>query len=142
MAEGFRRVLKVFSFRRDSDAAKEDTVYGNGTKKAKKVLKRDVNWYDGQRNRVIAIDFGTSTIAVAWQDEIGTVFDLPIHENSKSIPTVLLVKGNNRTEIGERALIDYGDYQADIPGEATPVFFETVKMELQHEKVFNNNLLR
>lgn len=112
-------------------SANQETVYDNGTKKAKKVLKKGVDWYDGQKNRVIAIDFGTSTLAVAWLDEGGQIYDLPIQEGKKYIPTVLLIKGNNRTEVGERALVEFGKQLEDN----SAIIFEKIKMELQHTKV-------
>ena len=134
-------VRRLFMF--GSATKNDDVVFRNGTKKAKKVLKQDVDWYDGQPDKVIAIDFGTSTLAVAWQNETGQVFDLPIQEY-RTVPTVLLIKGNNRAEIGEKALVEYGnpdgnnvmDDATETQGAAfVPIFFDKVKMELQHEKV-------
>ncbi len=109
-----------------------NTHYDNGSIKAKKVMKSTVDWYDRQTDNVIAIDFGTSTLAVAYQLNGGDVYDLPIQEDRKCIPTVLLMKKNGTYEIGEKALCQYGRLEVDI---ATSVFFEKVKLELQHDRV-------
>ena len=131
MAGARAGVRRLFMF---GSATKNDEVlFRNGTKKAKKVLKQDVDWYDGQPDKVIAIDFGTSTLAVAWQNETGQVFDLPIQEY-RTVPTFLLIKGNNRAEIGEKALVEYGNPETQSAA-FVPIFFDKVKMELQHEKV-------
>ena len=109
-----------------------NVTYSNGTKKAMKVLKSDVKWYDSHHDNVIAIDFGTSTLTVAYQMDGGEVFSLPIQEDIRCIPTILLIRRDGTVEIGGKALSQYSRQEVDI---SSTIFFEKVKLELQHNMV-------
>ena len=91
---------------------------------------------------VIGIDFGTSTLAVCFvtsaKDEL---YSFRIHDEDAdySTPTILLIDQDNKIEIGGRAYSCYTDLATDVNN---IIFFDKVKLELQHDKVcININLL-
>lgn len=133
-------MASLASIIQDTSNSPARTLNRNGTKNAEKVLKKNVAWYNDTKDKIVAVDFGTSTLAVAWLgQQDGVVKELTISENSRCIPTVLLVKrnanGNGVVKIGERALIDYHKLISDPTNDSQVVFFERIKMELQHDKV-------
>lgn len=107
--------------------------YPNGILRSVPVKKSSIEWYPEKQIDVIGIDFGTSTLAVAYKVK-GKVSELRIQEESAFayVPTVLLVmKRGHRVEIGDRALQQYCN--SETTNEC--IFFERVKLHLQHDKV-------
>lgn len=122
------------------------SINRNGTRNAERVLKREVAWYNDAKDRIIAVDFGTSTLAAAWlAKQDGVVKELTLSETSRYIPTVLLMKNDGRgkwvVKIGEKALIDYYKVISDPSGDSQVIFFEKIKMELQHDQVDLNAII-
>ena len=116
-------------------------IYPNGVSEVQKVERpeRLVELVGSQKSKnVIGIDFGTSTLAVCFvtcdKDEI---FKFKIHDEDVdySTPTVLLIDQDNKVEIGSRALSSYTDLVSDVN---KSIFFDKVKLELQHNKVCIN----
>ena len=111
--------------------------FKNGTVKVDRVAKSKLSWYPRSRsNDVIAIDFGTSTLAVAYRVGDEEVKDLPI-QRVHNVPSVLLIKpdkstGVLMTAIGIDALKQYSKKMIDI---SKCLFFDKVKLELQHNQV-------
>ena len=117
-------------------------MFPNGVEGARKYAASnlDTKHFPRINPDVIAIDFGTSTLAAAYrkqQDRVPQI--LRFHENLNYVPTVLLIKRDDTenkmvTEIGQRALYQYTRFLVDP---STCVFFHKVKLELQHDEVFN-----
>lgn len=100
-------------------------------------MKSSVAWYPAERSwpDAIGIDFGTSTLAVAYKVE-GTVHPLNIQEECHDayVPTVLLMtKNSGQLEIGHRALKNY--CQCGIAEETDCIFFKQVKLQLHDDEV-------
>ena len=113
--------------------------FPNGTVKVDRVAKSDpkLGWYPCSRSDVITIDFGTSTLAVAYRVGDGQVKDLPIQRGERNVPSVLIMKPDKTTglfvtDIGINALEQYSRQMSDI---SKCVFFNKVKLELQHNQV-------
>ena len=104
--------------------------YENGLERATPVKRSEVQWCPKRKEKVLAIDFGTSTLAVSYKAD-GKVIDVILQQASRDayIPTVLLVKPDNTVEIGEIALLQYTRLQS------YSIFFDRVKLELQHDQV-------
>ncbi len=119
-----------------ADHSSSPPSFPNGTCKQHPVPTSDIRWLPQKRSSVIAIDFGTSTLALAYKladDE--EVHDLNIQEenNTAYVPTVLLINPDNTVEIGESALHDYTRQETvDV---SKSLFFERVKLTLQNDKV-------
>ena len=112
------------------------TLLPNGVYTADKVAKDSLRFdFPEHGENVIGVDFGTSTLAVAYvtADSHDTyLFKIDDKQSDSYVPTVLLVEGNGDVEIGFRAQERYTELEADI---GTCVFFNKVKLELQHNKV-------
>ena len=86
---------------------------------------------------VIGLDFGTSTLVVSHvtptnpEPRLVRFFEEDI---DYCTPTVLLIDDNNKVEIGNEALSRYTDL--DVDNFKCITFFEKVKLELQHNKVY------
>ena len=98
--------------------------------------------FSQKSKNIIGIDFGTSTLAVCFvtSDE-DKVYSFKIHdeETDYSTPTILLIDQDNKIEIGSRAYSCYTDLATDVNN---IIFFDKIKLELQHDKVcININLL-
>lgn len=113
----------------------------NGTCKIAPILKSEVDWYPERQKNVIAIDFGTLTLAVAYKLADGGVHTIPIQDAYQYdyIPTVLLIDMSepdeaSRVEIGHRALQRYCDLDVDVEKHDC-IFFNQVKLELQNDEV-------
>ena len=120
-----------------TDAPRSHTKFPNGTRKVVPIKSSTIDWYPERQQDVIAIDFGTSTLAVAYKVN-GKVEDLRIQEDCTDayVPTVLLIKQDGTVEIGERALLQYSRLEnVDVE---TCLFFERVKLQLQNDKVHYN----
>ena len=110
--------------------------YPNGLERIVPVMKTEVPWCPKRKKKVIAIDFGTSTLAVSYKTHTqGRVIDVPIEKaaNKSFIPTVLLIKSDNSVEIGELALLQYTRLDDDDTSDY--LFFDRVKLELQNDEV-------
>lgn len=109
------------------------SYYQNGTPKISLVKRSSVDWYPEKQLDVIGIDFGTSTLALAYKVN-GVVYPLNIQEECTDayLPTVLLVMKNGNVEVGDRALQQYCRLK-NFPNDC--IFFERVKLHLQHDKV-------
>ena len=115
-------------------------MFPNGVPKATKcpATNLDTKHFPRMNPDIIAIDFGTSTLAAAYSTQRDRVPQiLRFHENLNYVPTVLLIKRDDEenkmvTEIGQRALHQYSTFAVDL---STSVFFHKVKLELQHDEV-------
>lgn len=109
------------------------SLHQNGTPKISPVKRSYVEWYPEKQLDVIGIDFGTSTLALAYKVN-GKVNPLYIQEECTNayVPTVLLVMKNGHVEVGDRALQQYCRLES-ITDDC--IFFERVKLHLQHDKV-------
>ena len=93
---------------------------------------------------VIGLDFGTSTIAVFFVTSASDKFyQFKIQEDDVNFytPIVLLIYEHDKVEIGSRALRYYTRLEVDVNNS---IFFDKVKLELQHNKVNilnNQNLM-
>ena len=111
----------------------------NGTALARRISTSSLGWYPQRKSKpVIAIDFGTSTLAVAYgiPNEKGMKINC-IKLNSESYLPTLLLMMSNRTgaivaAIGKVALREYCNKSNDVN---EMIFFEKVKLELQHNQV-------
>ncbi len=108
--------------------------FPNGTSKVSPVKSSTIDWYPERQSDVIAIDFGTSTLAVAYKVN-GRVNDLKIQEECSDayVPTVLLIKPDASVEIGERALRQYSKLENIDVNHC--LFFQRVKLHLQNDEV-------
>ena len=108
----------------------------DGLKVAQKVKKSELA-LPSKSNNIIGLDFGTSTLVVSC---VTPASDVPkkvrIFEEDidYSTPTVLFIE-NDKVEIGNEALSRYTDL--DVDNFKCIIFFEKVKLELQHNKVYN-----
>ena len=105
----------------------------NGTERAQRVSTSALWWYPSKSESVIAIDFGTSTLSVAYRGADGKVNDIKIQDET-CVPTYLLITskrtGEMVAEIGKIALQQYKKANHE-----NAIFFEKVKLELQHRQV-------
>ena len=121
---------------RSPTANMTSSSYPNGLERIVPVKKTEVPWCPKRKTKVIAIDFGTSTLAVSYKTHThGRVIDVPIEKSSNKsfIPTVLLIKSDSYVEIGELALLQYTRMDDDDTSDC--LFFDRVKLELQNDEV-------
>ena len=86
---------------------------------------------------LIGLDFGTSTLVVSYVTPTNPEpkeFKILEADIDYCTPTVLFIDDNNRVEIGNEALSRYADL--DVDNFKCITFFEKVKLELQHNKVY------
>lgn len=106
--------------------------FDNGLKKIIPVKKTDIKWYPSRKEKVLAIDFGTSTLAVSYVTPTSKgPLSIKLDESSRDpyIPTILLIE-NNEIHVGELALISYTRVFHE-----NPLFFDRVKLELHDDEV-------
>ena len=115
---------------------KSPSYYNNGVKFVEKVETSGLGLqFLPKSKNIIGLDFGTSTIAVCFvTSAYDEVYKFKIHDEDAdySTPTVLLIDQDNKIEIGSRALSYYTDLVTDVNN---IIFFDKVKLELQHNKV-------
>ena len=93
--------------------------------------------FSSKSYNVIGLDFGTSTLVVSYvtrakpEPRLVKILEEDIDYYA---PTVLLIDENNKVEIGNEALSRYTDL--DVHNFKCITFFEKVKLELQHNKVY------
>ena len=110
-------------------------MYPNGALYATKVNKSDLPVrFPPKSDKVISVDFGTSTLVICYITPGSKPYNFKIYEGDKDYytPTVLLVDENGKVDIGSRALTRYIKFDCDV---SKSTFFERVKLELQHDKV-------
>ena len=112
-------------------------LHPNGISIVEKI-ERPVELIGLQKSQnVIGIDFGTSTLAVCFvtsaKDE---VYKFRIHDEDVDYytPTALLIDQDKKAEIGSKALSRYINL-AMVKDVNNSIFFDKVKLELQHNKV-------
>lgn len=158
MATGIIRRIKTLHKRPTRNPAMHYslTTNPNGTRKIGPILKSQVPWYPERQHNVIAIDFGSSTLAVAYKlaSRDGDVSYMNTHTPYVSsgyevhtmhiqpgyqydyIPTVLLINMNaepaSRVEIGNYASQLYCGLDVDVE---SCIFFDQVKLKLQNDEV-------
>ncbi len=112
--------------------------YDNGLEKIHPVKKTNIKWYPEKKQKVLAIDFGTSTIAVAYKAGDGCKC-IPIKLNqckdSFYLTTVLLITADNKVVIGDQALLNYT--KLETTNFKKCVLFDRIKLHLQYDKVYN-----
>ena len=109
----------------------------DGLKVAQKVEKSEIS-LPSKSNNVIGLDFGTSTLVVSYVTSTSPApKEVKILEEDIDYctPTVLLIDDNNKVKIGNEALSSYAGL--DVDNFKCITFFEKVKLELQHNKVYN-----
>ena len=115
----------------------------NGTALARRISTSSLEWYPRRKSKpVIAIDFGTSTLAVAYgiPNEKGKMEINCIGEPDWTLLLTSRRTGTIVATTGKMALQKYGNNKSkDEMNEL--IFFEKVKLELQHNQVisYNNN---
>ena len=108
----------------------------NGLNVALQVKKSELA-LPSKSNNVIGLDFGTSTLVVSYVTSTNPkprevkIFEEDINY---STPTVLLIDQDNKEDIGNEALSRYADLEVNF--ELGITFFEKIKLELQHNKVY------
>ena len=93
--------------------------------------------FTSKYNNVIGLDFGTSTLVVSYvtpTDPEPREVKILEEDIDYCTPTVLLIDENNRVKIGNEALSRYVDL--DVENFKQITFFEKIKLELQHNKVY------
>lgn len=112
----------------------------NGVIVTKKIKRSELLFdFPLKSPNVIGIDFGTSTLAVSYVTDANpnpTIFKIHEEETDFYAPTVLLIDQDDKVEIGISALRSYTDLEAEIE---KSIFFDKVKLELQHNKVNEHN---
>ena len=106
-------------------------TFENGVNFVTKRKRRTLGWIPRQKSDVIAIDFGTSTLAVAYKRK-EAVHPVKL-QGADCIPTVLLIKTDKKTrkteaEIGMVALNHY--CRLEVIETHDVIFFERVKLQL------------
>ena len=120
----------------DSAPQAQDEKSDNCLPVVQKVKKSELA-LPSKSNNVIGLDFGTSTLVVSYVTSASPVpKEVKILEEDidYSTPTVLLIDENNKVEVGNEALLRYTDF--DVNNFKRITFFEKVKLELQHNKVY------
>ena len=108
----------------------------DGAPQTQKVKKSEFA-FSSKSNNVIGLDFGTSTLVVSYVTRANPeprLVKILEEDIEYCTPTVLLIDDNNKVEIGNEALSHYADLEVDNFKCIT--FFEKVKLELQHNKVY------
>ena len=117
-------------------SVKSSSYHNNGVPFVQKVKRSELGLqFPPKSKNVIGLDFGTSTIAVCYVTSASDrLYQLKLQEEDVNFktPTVLLIDERNRVEIGSRALRRYTRLEIDVNNS---VFFDKVKLELQHNKV-------
>ena len=110
--------------------------HNNGAKFVEKVkISKSGSMLSPKSKNVIGLDFGTSTIAVCYVTSASDKlyqFKIQGEDEDFYTPTVLLIDEHNKVEIGSRALRRYIRLEVDVDNS---IFFDNVKLELQHNKV-------
>ena len=110
--------------------------YNNGVKFVEKVKRSESgSKLSPKSENVIGLDFGTSTIAVCYVTSASDKlykFKIQDEDADYSTPTVLLIDQDNKIEIGSRALRRYIRLEVDVNNS---IYFDKVKLKLQHNKV-------
>ena len=115
--------------------AQDEKRSKNGLPVAQKVKKSELT-LPSKSNNIIGLDFGTSTLVVSYvtrtkpEPRLVKILEVDIDYYS---PTVLFIDDNN-VEIGNEALLRYASL--DVDNFKCITFFEKVKLELQHNKVY------
>ena len=108
----------------------------NGVIVTQKIKRSELSFeFPPKSPNVIGLDFGTSTLAVSYITDANsnpTIFKIHEEEADFYAPTVLLIDQDHEVEIGINALRRYTDLEVEIE---KSVFFDKVKLELQHNKV-------
>ena len=108
----------------------------SGVRAAKKVKKSELPFeFTKRSDNVIGLDFGTSTLAISYvtsSNSIPTNIKIHPHDLVYYAPTILLIDELKAVDIGSTALRRYTDLEIEV---TRSIFFEKVKLELQHNKV-------
>lgn len=109
----------------------------NGVAKVTEKPRSEVPWLPQRNKNVIAIDFGTSTLAVSYMTDGATQCkDIILTEATgvKSAPTVLYIGREGTTIIGDPAIKKFTDLGKSDDSNVTKVqFFHKVKLGLRQD---------
>ena len=115
--------------------------YPNGVSLIEKVKRADLPFKFSRSDNVIGLDFGTSTVAASYVTSTEpSPQKIKIHQQDTVYysPTVLLIAESPgkkfNVDIGIKALRQYTELEVDVTNTEV-IFFEKVKLELQHNKV-------